>query len=139
MSWNIKIICDIIIIKPFLYKLGAVKRKWMKEILGKIVDSKSYLKVKFKIKILTLMHCLKDLGLSTKIKNILSLWLISKPFLSLSKGGSIFSFIFFRSIRIFKSLADYLVTRNPRQCRSHYQKLMLKFKTINKFRKHYRN
>lgn len=31
-------------------------------------------------------------------------------------------------LRIFKKLSEFLGTRNPRQCRSHFQKLMNRFK-----------
>jgi hypothetical protein len=36
-------------------------------------------------------------------------------------------------------LSDYISTRNPRQCRSHFQKAIKKFSTIVKLRNFYRN
>lgn len=42
-----------------------------------------------------------------------------------------------RSTRIFKSLSSFLGTRTPRQCRSHFQKIMNKFKKLNKVKQHY--
>lgn len=42
-----------------------------------------------------------------------------------------------RSERIFKTLSDFLVTRTPRQCRSHFQKIINKFKKLRKVRLHY--
>lgn len=32
--------------------------------------------------------------------------------------------------RIFKKMSEFLVTRKARQCRSHYQKLMKRFKNL---------
>lgn len=43
----------------------------------------------------------------------------------------------FRATKIFVTLANFLGTRTPRQCRSHFQKLMTKFRKINKIRAHY--
>jgi GTP1/Obg family GTP-binding protein len=43
----------------------------------------------------------------------------------------------FRTTRIFKSLSSFLKTRTPRQCRSHFQKIMSKFKTVKKVKQFY--
>ena len=45
----------------------------------------------------------------------------------------------FRSERIFKSLSDFLTTRTPRQCRSHFQKIMNKFKKLKKVKQYYQS
>lgn len=44
----------------------------------------------------------------------------------------------FRSCKIFKHFSEYLTKRTPSQCRSHFQKLMLKHKTIPKLKREYR-
>ena len=43
----------------------------------------------------------------------------------------------FRTTRIFKTLSKFLVTRTPRQCRSHFQKIMTKFKNLKKVKAFY--
>lgn len=45
--------------------------------------------------------------------------------------------IIYRSERIFKSLSEFLQTRTPRQCRSHFQKIMNKYKKLRKVRQYY--
>lgn len=40
--------------------------------------------------------------------------------------------------RVFKKFSDMLGNRTPRQCRSHFQKMMLRFKTPNKACSFYR-
>ena len=44
----------------------------------------------------------------------------------------------YRSCKIFKHFSEYLTKRTPSQCRSHFQKLMLKNKTIAKLKREYR-
>lgn len=45
----------------------------------------------------------------------------------------------FRSCKIFKHFSEYLTKRTPSQCRSHFQKLMLKHKTVAKLKREYRD
>lgn len=40
--------------------------------------------------------------------------------------------------RIFKKFSDFVGTRTPRQCRSHYQKMMNRFKTPLRACNHYK-
>lgn len=42
-----------------------------------------------------------------------------------------------RNLRVFKTLSEYLGSRTPRQCRSHFQKLMNRFKNIKKMVEHH--
>jgi hypothetical protein len=44
-----------------------------------------------------------------------------------------------RHSKIFKSLADYLGDRTAAQCRSHFQKLLVKYRTAAKIKKHFRD
>ncbi len=46
-------------------------------------------------------------------------------------------FLNYRNLRVFKTLSEYLGTRTPRQCRSHFQKLMNRFKNIKKMVEHH--
>lgn len=44
-----------------------------------------------------------------------------------------------RNLRVFKTLSEYLRTRTPRQCRSHFQKLMNRFKNLKKMIDYHQN
>lgn len=48
-------------------------------------------------------------------------------------------FVHSRNLRVFKTLSEYIGTRTPRQCRSHFQKLMNRFKNIKKMIEHHQN
>ncbi len=61
----------------------------------------------------------------------------SKIFLSKEKRK--YFLLYFRSTRIFKTLSKFLSTRTPRQCRSHFQKIIGKFKTIKKVKQYYQD
>lgn len=43
-----------------------------------------------------------------------------------------------RSCRVFKAMAGHLLSRDYNQCRSHHQKMILKFKSLDKLIKHLR-
>ena len=80
---------------------------------------------------------MKENGKNPKILNSLfSLISIVKYSLQ-SKEESKFK-IKIRSEKIFKSLSTYMGNRTPAQCRSHYQKMIMKFKTIAKLKKHFK-
>ena len=55
-----------------------------------------------------------------------------------SKERRKYFFLHSRSLKIFKFLASHLQTRTPRQCRSHFQKLINKHKTIYKLKNYFR-
>ena len=42
-------------------------------------------------------------------------------------------------MKIFKHFSDFIGNRSPSQCRSHYQKLLLKHKTIPRLKRYYRD
>lgn len=48
-------------------------------------------------------------------------------------------FRLFRVCKIFRSFSEYLDGRTAAQCRSHYQKIMIKFKTIAKLKRSYKS
>lgn len=55
------------------------------------------------------------------------------------QGKEKVTFKIFRSTRIFKSLSKFLKTRTPRQCRSHFQKIIGKYKTVKKVKQYYQD
>ncbi len=80
----------------------------------------------------------KGSGMMKKISNLSFLFTITRksspPNTKESKTIS-----YFRVYKIFKTFEEYLQDRKAAQCRSHYQKMIQKFKTVAKIRKYHEN
>jgi len=49
----------------------------------------------------------------------------------------VISLLYTRNLKVFKTLSEYLRSRTSRQCRSHFQKLMNRFKNLKKMIEHH--
>jgi hypothetical protein len=80
---------------------------------------------------------MKEDGLRMKTSNLLFLFTTIKTFSPLGTRGSK---IFYNSrvCKIFRTFSEYLNERTAAQCRSHYQKIIIKHKTLAKLKKHYK-
>lgn len=81
---------------------------------------------------------LKENGIKNKTFNMLLLWITTLIF-SAAKQNASKKLNSFRNLKIFKTLSIFLNSRTPRQCRSHFQKLMNRFKSFKKVIFYYQN
>ena len=79
----------------------------------------------------------KGLGVCMKTSDLPYSWIWTAVCSFLRVEGSKF-IKKLRSERIFTRLSEYVSTRTSRQCRSHYQKMMIKYHTISKLRSYFR-